>query len=253
MLRRLNFLRDCQLEAKDGAFGTMHDLYFDDVSWTVRYLVVDTAGWLAGQKVLISPIAIREVDPSRNVLPVELTKQQIEKRPSIESDRPVSRQYEIQYHQHFGWPYYWIGGAQWGHGPYAADLSNGTLAEPLEQDHTDPHLRSGREVTGYNFTGVDGDVGHVEDFVIDDRKWDIPYVVLDTRNWWPGGKKVLISRQWLDEIHWLDRTVEIGLSREQIRGAPGFDPEAPIDRSYEIALFSHYGREWAESPSDPTG
>src|SRR4029077_12873986 len=65
------------LAATDGSIGEVQDCYFDDVHWTVRYLVVDTGGWLSGRKVLISPMAVREIDAAGRRVIVALTREQV--------------------------------------------------------------------------------------------------------------------------------------------------------------------------------
>ena len=65
----------------------------------------------------------------------------------------------------------------------------------------DPHLRSSAAVTGYHIQATDGDIGHVEDFLLDDRSWTIRFMVVDTTNWW-AGEKVLIAPAWIERVDW---------------------------------------------------
>ena len=103
------------------------------------------------------------------------------------------------------------------------------------------HLRSTQEVTNYYIEANDGDIGHVDDFLVDDENWTIRYVVVDTRNWWPG-KKVLISPEWIRSVSWTDSRVFVDLSRDSIKNGPEYDPSAPLSREYENRLYNHYGR-----------
>ena len=91
-----------ELSARDGDIGNAQQFYFDDQSWAVRYLIADTGGWLGGRQVLISPYALDPARTDDRVIPVDLTKKQIENSPSLDTDKPVSRQYEIQYYSFFG-------------------------------------------------------------------------------------------------------------------------------------------------------
>ncbi len=118
MLRRAKELNDYKLGARDGEVGKVKEFYFDDQSWTVRYLIADTGGWLSGRRVLISPYALDPADEDGKVIPVDLTRAQIEKSPSPDTDRPVSRQYEWDYYSYYGWPAYWGGPYAWGMGAY---------------------------------------------------------------------------------------------------------------------------------------
>ena len=108
--------------AKDGDIGSIDDVLFDDKLWTVRYLVADTAKWLPGRRVVISPIALGRVEPDEKRLPVSLTKQQVENSPDVDS-RNFSREHERSYYDYYGWPYYWLGGDVWGGATLPASLA----------------------------------------------------------------------------------------------------------------------------------
>ena len=109
VLRRVEDLQTYTIGATDGDIGTVADLYFDDQSWTARYVVVDTGGWLSGRKVLIPPRAIQQIDAAGQRLVTNLTRQQVEDSPGIDTERPVSRPYEIDLYGYYGYPYYWEG------------------------------------------------------------------------------------------------------------------------------------------------
>ena len=75
-----------------------------------------------------------------------------------------------------------------------------------------------KAVTGYHIEATDGEIGHVDGFVVDDEAWAIRYIEVATRNWWPG-KKVLVSPAWIERVSWPDSKVYAGLSREAIKSA----------------------------------
>ena len=95
------------IEASDGRIGSVSDFLFEDTSWKVRWLVVDTGGWLSGRKVLLPLSALGKPDPSLRQFPVKLTMQQVKDSPDIDTDRPVSRQHETHIYGHYGWNPYW--------------------------------------------------------------------------------------------------------------------------------------------------
>jgi sporulation protein YlmC with PRC-barrel domain len=245
MLRSLNSFQNHTLDARDGEIGKVHNFLFDDDSWEIRYLVADTTRWLPGRKVLISSIEIGQPDAGTVKVPVELSRDQIKSSPDIDADKPVSRQEEIALHRHFGWSYYWMQPAALGGAimnPTAAAIMPDQPEQATDANPGNPHLRSVREVTGYHIEARDGRLGHIDDLIVDDETWTVRYLVVDTRNWWPG-KKVLISPEWrVDRFDWTNRSVSINLSRETIQGAPAYDPAKIIDRAYEAGLHEYYKR-----------
>ncbi len=246
MLRQAKDLQGFKLGARDGEIGEVAEFYFDDKRWTIRYLVADSGGWLTGRQVLISPYALDPASDDPKVIPVDLTRKQIEDSPSLDSDKPVSRHYEMQYYAYYGWPAYWDGPGMWGNGGYPMRGQAGWSDTTRHIETGDRHLRSTKDVTGHTIQASDGEIGHVDDFVIDDETWAIRYLVVATRNWWPG-KKILISTLWIDKISWAESKVFIDLTREQIQRGPEYTETTLLNRDYEDKLHSHYKRDgyWA--------
>jgi hypothetical protein len=253
MLRSVNKILEFTIHATDGDIGHCENFLFDDRAWTVRYIVVKTGTWLSGRKVVVSPVFLDEPDWQENHLPVRLTRQQIEKSPLLDEYAPVSRQYEINYHMHFALPFYWVGQDLWGAYPDPAGVVYPVpdLPEPdVGETETEPeegHLRACREITGYHIAATDGDVGHIEDFLFDDTTWALRYLVVDTRNWLHR-KKVLLSPQWIEWIHWVDEKVKVNLDINAIKNAPAYEPSQPVDRHYETRLFDYYQRPYYWNP-----
>jgi hypothetical protein len=239
MLIKAKELNGCKLEGTDGVIGSVKELYFDDLHWTIRYLVADTGNWISDRRVLLSPYAVDAINKKKNSISIKLTKKQIEQSPPLESDKPVSRQYEESYYGYYGWPMYWGGPFMWGYYP---DI----VRDPTRWKKTisgdkkgDPNLRSTIAVDSFGVHAQDGEIGHVEDFIIDDVTWAIRYLIVDTRNWWPG-KKVLVSTKWIKDVSWGESKIFVKLSREKIKESPEYSPELLLTREFEEKMHKHY-------------
>jgi len=256
-LRNARVLIGHELRARDGIIGEVVDLYFDDEQWRLRYFVVETGAWLNKRRVLISPEAVQTPELNTNILPVDLTQEQVKESPPVETDQPFSRQSEEALRRHYGWPYYW-GGAFAGSDfnlptPALVQTSLPTIktTSSVTASFADPHLRSVNEVSGYRIHATDGEIGHAVDFLIDDRTWDILYLIVDTRNWLPG-KKVVVSPWWISEVKWIESEFVVDLARETIKRSPDYDPETPMSVDYAGRLHDYYGRpfhaNWRQGP-----
>jgi sporulation protein YlmC with PRC-barrel domain len=228
MLRSFKQLYGDKLGASDGEIGHVKDFYFDDQNWAVRYLVADTGSWLVGRQVLISPHAFPEGFRGKS-LRVNLTRKQIEDSPSIESHKPVSRQYEEEYYRYYGWPYYWRGDALWGMSgfpilelPPKPLPSEPATASGPRPERADAHLRSTQAVNGYHIQASDGTIGHVCDFMMDDESWAIRQLVIKTGHRL-SGKEVQIPLSKVDRISWDESKVFVNLTKEAILQAPACD------------------------------
>ncbi len=251
MLRTIKAVLNYTLKATDKKLGSVKDFYFDDHMWVNRYLVADTGNWLPGRQVLIGTEALGQPDWHQEVFPIHLTAEQIEQSPDIKDDAPVSLQQEEKLRAYFSWQKYWDDQSfiQPAAGSEFAIVGACPPLEAVPADvvtafHVpsgDPHLRSVNEVCGYSIQVLDGSIGQVEDFVMDDTTWKLQYLIVDTGNWLPG-KKVLISPEWIKQVSWADQNVDLDLTQEGVKSSPEFDPSLPINREYEARLYDYYGR-----------
>lgn len=235
-LRKLESINGYRLRARDGEIGKLKEIYFDDRHWSIRYFVVHTGSWLLGRDVLIVPSVITGVDESDRRLEVDLDLEQIRGGPPVEKAMPVSLHYEQEYYRYYGWEPYWTGDPLFAPGPA---MPPATVSEP-HHEPPHPHLRSSDEVTGYRIHARDGEIGRVEDFILEEVDWKIAYLELDTRKWLPG-KNVLLAPGWIEQVSWTAKEVTVDLSVESIKTAPAYDASEPIRRDYELALYRHYG------------
>ena len=245
MLRSLKDIHGHQVNATDGDIGTVANFLFDDKDWAIRYLVVETGGFFDNRRVLVSPISFGKPDWSAKRFPLVLTMAKVKNSPGIDTDKPVSRQHERDFHGYYGYAYYWGYSGIWGMGLYPKMLANARLDEPISAGPGpaiyDVHLRSAAELRGYHIQGSDDAIGHLEDLIIDDETWAVRYLVIDTSNGW-FGKKVLVSPHWAEKISWAERNVYVDMPRQSIKESPQWILGEAIDREYETDLYSYYQR-----------
>ena len=213
MLNKVKTLKGYSLDAVDALdskIGKCKDFFFDDRFWTIRYLVAETGTWLTGRQVRISHCALEGIFKEEQTIDVALTKNQIEDCSYLVTKKTVTCQFEDSFF---------------------------TPAQKV----WNMHLYSTHAVNGNYIHATDGEIGHVDDFIIDDETWEIRYLIVNTSNWWVG-KKVLISPQWGDRVSWDDKTVFINLSREAIKQSPEYTDKSLLTRNYEIGLHGHYNR-----------
>lgn len=257
MLRPVNDLKGYALLATNGPIGHVVDVLFDDRHWAIRYLVVDTGTWLAGRRVLVSPMSLGHPDWMLQQLPVAMTRERVERSPDVDTKQPVSRQHEVEHLAYYGHPVYWEGTELWGMGVYPGLLAGAPVATrvPVEPAPVagaeNSHLHSCEALVGYQILATDGDLGHVENFLVEDETWAIRYMVVNTSNWW-GGHHVLIAPPWVEKVSWEDSAISVDLTQEAIKAAPPYDAAALFDRQQEAAMHEHYGRSryWSIDPTE---
>jgi len=209
MEHNINSLLNYNMKATDGDIGEVKEFYFDDQTWDIRYLIVKTGGWLSGREVLISPAALVKANWQIGLFPVNLTKKQITDSPDIDTDKPVSRRQEIALYDHYAWEGYWFSGFYPGgylgvSTPFPVLDKNAPIKDENDiSADAELHLRSTGRINGYHIHASDGDIGHLIDFIMDDKTWQIKFIVVDTHNWF-GGKKVLIPVGFIKNMEWSD-------------------------------------------------
>jgi sporulation protein YlmC with PRC-barrel domain len=239
MIRSVKDLHRCSVAARDGDIGKVDDLYFDDQRWVIRYLVVDARQLDRMRPVLISPMSVGSVKWAEGVITLSVTKEQVKKSPDIDTNKPVSRQREADYLHYYQYPYYWGGTGFWGAGlspvvvaPIGPEIGGEREAvdeaEGQQSQAGDSHLRSTHEVIGYHIEATDGELGHIDDFLVDDESWAIRYAVVDTSNWW-FGRKVVVDPTLIRDVNWSGRKVSVDISRQSLKKSTPFDSKVHLD------------------------
>ena len=226
-----------KLRATDGEIGHVKDFYFDDKSWTVRYLVADTGGWLLGRWVLIPIQALGHLYPEGKVLLVNLTREQIEDSPSIDEHKPLSRQHEEEFHRHYGYPYYAESWPLWGLAGYPVVAPPPPEAD-AEKRRVDSHLRSAREVGGYKVEAGDGVIGEVIDFLVDGRTWGIREIAIECGHWY-AGKKIVVSTERVSRIDYDQSTVYLDSTKRAMMDASESRPGIEHDDALQPNARNH--------------
>ena len=258
MLHAVNDLLGFTMGATDSEIGEITDVYFDDEHWTLRYMVVATGRWLRGRKVLISPMSVRGISWDDSVIDLAISQQQIRDSPGIDTDKPVSRQHEIAFYNHYGYPNYWEGSNPWGLGTYplpwvgASAEAGLSLAQSVDDvvrrrrsdcEHSsgDCHLRSSNEVIGYEAMATDGPVGTIGGFLFDDSDWAIHHAVVATGKWLYG-RQVLLAPASIVGVSWFEHEVYVNVTREAIEASPEYDPALSATSEQDAAPDHHRGR-----------
>jgi hypothetical protein len=245
MLFAVSALKGYAIEASDGTMGKVSDFLFEDNTWNVRWMVVDTGTWLTERKVLIAPYAISPFNHDQQEVHVKLSRAQVEASPEVTRDQPVSRQMEAHLYSYYQWEPYWAGGDMGMAGPavvppFVAAATMEANDGESTPDRGDPNLRSVDDVQGYHLQAADGEIGHLENFLIDEASWAIKYLIIATTNWLPGNR-ILILPETVRQINGSEGQVRIGLTREEVQTSPRWNQADLIDPGYEETLHGQFG------------
>jgi hypothetical protein len=240
MKRSLNILSEFTLETKDNSNGKVKDFLFDEKNWIVWYLEADFGGLFKSQKVLIPKVFLKKPLWMNKHFPLELSEDEIDKCPKIEDHLPISRKYEEELMKYYSVTPYWSTAYLGTTGGYYPPRPLKTPSKIMEEEDVGTNLRSFKEVRGYHIEAIDGEIGHVDDMIIDDEDMQVIYVVIDTSNWIPWSKKVLLSIEWMNKISYVGKHIKVNLNRETIKEGPGYDPTEIIDEKYEKSIYDFY-------------
>lgn len=243
MLRSMKEIIGYKLRAFDGEIGKCKDFLFDSKKWAIRYMVADTGTWLPGRKVLISPVSLGQPQWEDRMFPVGLKKSKIESAPGLDHDAPVSRQYEIDFHKYYGWPYYWKGFHLWGRRTTPWPFYEEGI--PMDDEHDvsghDPQLRSFNEVHDYNVIAKDKKSGIIHDFIVNDEDWAVSYLVVDIGSWF-FGKKILVAPGFVEKVDYFESEVVLSMNSDHIKEFPEYDSHNPVNVEVEAVSYDFKGR-----------
>jgi uncharacterized protein YrrD len=242
MLVHTKDLEDYTVKATNDIEGHIEDLYFDDLYWNIQSMIVKTGILIDEKTILLSEKALGKPDINNHVLPVsvsfESNGQQID-----EPFKPISRAKSDNANQILKWPLNQLNLKSLDQPELNNLITNMSESSGRLNQKTNPHLRSWKEVLGYNINAKDGEIGHVDDFIVETENWKIRYLIIDTRNWLPGGKDILISPAWIEKIKWSSNLVFIDLKKKSLKESPPYDADKPLDDKFELKLFKYYGQQ----------
>lgn len=241
MLRNLlNSVYGLSLQAKNGEIGSVDDVYFDDNEWKIRYLVTDTSNFLPGRRVLISPASIIKIDLERKVIPVSLSKKEIERSPFVNQGLLPSRETEIELKSYYNWPVYWGTGYMIGAGDFRPE--QGSMRGINTETEIESDLKSCNNVIGFSIKSNDNEIGFVHELIFDDETFGIRYLIINTRNRLPGKNKILLAVDWINNFDWSKTLFTTSLDKLSIKESPEYNPGKPVKKDYEERLFEYYNK-----------
>jgi uncharacterized protein YrrD len=226
MLYRIKRFYGNRLETTEGQrVGHVADCYFDDRTWTVLFFAVDTYWWTPLRRVLISPHVLKAVPQHGRVLPVNLTRKQIEDGPTLEVNETVTAAHVSECFRHYNWPFYWLGGTTWGPSDSGAEparqANRRAKGEQPNVVTADLHLRSARSFFGFPVQAGPDCIGQVDDLLVDGKQWQIRDLAVDLSHHWLPPKSILVSTRRTLPIDWEEERVHITTSKAQIESTLG--------------------------------
>ena len=253
MLRSIESLKGCMINATDGEIGRVEKVIFDDTAWQMRFFIVATGRWMERRHALISTDLVRGIDAITLSICVDLTCQQVKETPDVDAGKQVSRKDEAEYLHYFGYPRSRSARRATGmkqtpefSRPSMSAVSSHVRAQLARYGanlHEKGRLHAASAVIGYDFEAIDGAIGHVSGFIFDDESWTVRYLSIRTRSWWSSGREVLVPTSMVRLIDWYESTVTTELTFEAIEKVPSFHREIILGREVEAAVYAAYGSE----------
>lgn len=248
MFQSVKKLTGLKIRALDGDIGAVDQFFFDDRSWAVRYLVVTIGSIINPKKVLLSPASLDTIESHELI--VKSTVDQIKSSPDIDTEKPISRQKEEELHDYYTWSYYWgyplyynsMGTELYPNIQFNESFLNKTShQETRHVSEDESHLRSTREIIGYRVSTNNGELGYVDDILLEIDHWGLRYLVINTGEFLPG-KKILVGAYWTTNISWEDRTLSLDVNIDILRNGPTYDSSIPLSRDFERRVYEYYER-----------
>jgi sporulation protein YlmC with PRC-barrel domain len=101
-------------------------------------------------------------------------------------------------------------------------------------------LRSLKDLERYTVSATDGDIGTVVNFLFDDRRWGVRYLVVETNGFFDG-RRVLLSPMFFRVVDWSTQRFHVALTRQKVEDSPSIDLDNPVSREHEWEYYSYYG------------
>lgn len=230
-IQHLHKLLGLKVEATDGEVGTVHDFYITDDGWRVAYAVVATGSFFSGRHLVMPPETLQFQGDPPEVVRVSKSRNAILSCPDWDAERPVYRQKE----EEIGQKYLWLPKGSLSNIVFrplgAAEDELNVNEEKARAKGDNPHLRSLREIRGYEVVDRDGNpLGHLMDAVVDRDHWAVNMVCIKL----PFEKAedgAMVGIQHIDEIDWARATARVDLDPADMAMIP-LDEQAYLAHAF---------------------
>jgi sporulation protein YlmC with PRC-barrel domain len=187
MFRSIKSLSNYAIYGTDGYIGKTSEFLFNEKTWKVRYLVVETDTRFPDRTILLAPTALGQFDLKSQMFTTE------------------------------------------------------KKLQPIREEEQDPYLPRTEDVIGYTIHALDGEIGAVEDLIVDDEAWSIRYLVVNTGSWL-SGKNVLVLADWIRKVEWLEEKVYLDSFKREVKNSLEYNPSDAVNQEQEIRLYDYYSR-----------
>lgn len=207
----------------DGHERPVADVLLDDRGWSVRYVLVETGGWLHGRQLLISSAAFGAPDSREHVLPIQATLNQMEKSPPLKSHMPVTLAHERALEEYYEWPPREAEGSVLPESvtrqltPDTQALQDRTVDRHTKPIAGEAHLWSAGALLKMKAVTRDRQKSGLDDVLLSEDLHHVAGWIVDARPWMPGGEAML-GPSAVSGVDLNDGVVSLVLERTEIEG-----------------------------------
>jgi uncharacterized protein YrrD len=233
MIASINMLTGAAVNAVDGEVGTLEDFMINDQNWAVGYLVVMSGDWTDRRKLLFPPATVKEAENKVKVFNLGVDRSTVEQSPNFDLKASLTRQQEIELHQHYGLPIFSdskLGPETQPLAELLSDMREHGVEIPGDEIHS--RLFSFEDMKKFSVEARDGSLGSIEDLLVDLSTWKVQYMVLSTGSLL-NNRQVLSAPGWIEKIDRDARTIQVDLAKETIENSPEYQPENLQDPDYQ--------------------
>lgn len=191
--------------------GEILDLIVEADQWDVRYIEVGLFQ-PKGQvdKTLISPLSVIGMEPQRPLLRTNLSLQQMDSCPPNPDWRTISRSYQKQLAEHFGWQSFWQDENQ------QEDVATEKPFPDTGNQETKTDLIHAAKMLQMRIESQNGPAGVMRDLLVDTNSWKISYASADPHTWLPRASS-LFPTKWIKQLDWRGMTMQVDLNSASAR------------------------------------
>lgn len=259
MLISLKQLTDFELYSVDGKAGRINDTLFDRKDWSLKY-IVDKSSKLLSREIAVSYEAIAEINWQARKVYLRYSQEQIRQSPSVKAKKSLNdppkafRRQPVQvfhydwvmnreetYNNEFTGTQEEAGSAVISDsGDYTNHSGTGGARYVVQdEEYGTPVLQSTDKAIGLKISTKTGDLGVVEDFIVDDSNWLIQFMIIATQKNLRG-KRILVAPEAISWINWKQKHITVDLDKEKLAGCPNFNLLFPLVNDSKKMLYEQY-------------
>lgn len=210
----------------------LDDIYLDNKSQKIHFLVCNSRKYFNSIQALVEPNMIKSINKDQHRINLNITREQLEAyKNDIKNINQVNKTESGKKTSNFWSKLFML------YKPVTqAEIED---EGSLEEFKLNLNLHSFNEIMNYFISGKDGDIGWLEDLIIDTEKWHCKFLMFTTHYSLYSNSRIMPTT-WVENIDWEFYSIVVNKEIKDIDEMPFYESLILTSKNYEEGVLDYF-------------